>query len=98
MVVYNPARTRSAFVRNGDLFERDLKTGELVQISRTNGVVIDAVRCAGRFSIDAHADAHRGSTRRWPHDEMNVARVKAVRDAPIRLVQDNGASFDRPVT
>jgi len=44
LVVYNRERTRAAFVRNGDLFERDLKNGELVQISRSSGVAISAVQ------------------------------------------------------
>ncbi|PWF39070.1 S9 family peptidase [Massilia glaciei] len=34
MVVYNRERTRSLLLRNGDLFERDLKSGALTQISR----------------------------------------------------------------
>lgn len=34
VVVYNPSRTRALMLRNGDLFERDLKTGALVQITR----------------------------------------------------------------
>ena len=61
-------------------------------------VGVDAVRCAGRLSIDAHAHAHRGSASSGSHDEMEVARVKAVRDAPIGLVQHNGVWSDRPVT
>ena len=32
-VVYNRERTRALMVRNGDLFERDLKTGALTQIN-----------------------------------------------------------------
>ncbi|MES3025190.1 MAG: prolyl oligopeptidase family serine peptidase [Pseudomonadota bacterium] len=34
MVVYNRERTRSLLLRNGDLFERDLKSGALTQITR----------------------------------------------------------------
>ncbi|TFW34179.1 S9 family peptidase [Massilia horti] len=34
-VVYNHERTRAIVVRNGDLFERDLKSGALVQITRS---------------------------------------------------------------
>jgi len=34
VAVYNRERTRSILLRNGDLFERDLKTGALTQISR----------------------------------------------------------------
>ena len=33
-VVYDRAHTRTIMVRNGDLFERDLKNGQLVQITR----------------------------------------------------------------
>ena len=33
-MVFNRERTRAIVLRNGDLFERDLKTGALVQISR----------------------------------------------------------------
>ncbi|WP_156895882.1 S9 family peptidase [Massilia putida] len=43
-MLYNRARTRAIVVRNGDLFERDLKTGALVQITRSNGVAIAAVQ------------------------------------------------------
>jgi dipeptidyl aminopeptidase/acylaminoacyl peptidase len=51
LVTYNRERTRAAFVRNGDLFERDLKSGELVQISRASGVAIAAVQ----YSADGRA-------------------------------------------
>jgi dipeptidyl aminopeptidase/acylaminoacyl peptidase len=38
-VVYNRERTRSILLRNGDLFERDLKSGALTQITRgSNGL------------------------------------------------------------
>ncbi|MDP3671918.1 MAG: prolyl oligopeptidase family serine peptidase [Telluria sp.] len=33
-IIYNRDRTRSLMLRNGDLFERDLKSGALTQISR----------------------------------------------------------------
>ena len=33
-VFYNPGRTRALMLRNGDLFERDLRSGALVQITR----------------------------------------------------------------
>ena len=33
-LTYNPAQTRALMLRNGDLFERDLKNGALVQITR----------------------------------------------------------------
>jgi len=34
VIIYNRERTRSVMLRNGDLFERDLKSGALTQISR----------------------------------------------------------------
>jgi hypothetical protein len=43
-MLYNRARTRAIVVRNGDLFERDLKNGALVQITRSNGVPVQAVQ------------------------------------------------------
>jgi dipeptidyl aminopeptidase/acylaminoacyl peptidase len=47
MVVYNRDRTRSIVQRNGDLFERDLKTGALTQITRgTSGLA------AAQYSAD----------------------------------------------
>lgn len=33
-IIYNRERTRSVMLRNGDLFERDLKSGALTQLSR----------------------------------------------------------------
>jgi dipeptidyl aminopeptidase/acylaminoacyl peptidase len=41
-VVYNRERTRAIVVRNGDLFERDLKSGALVQVTRSATAVADA--------------------------------------------------------
>jgi dipeptidyl aminopeptidase/acylaminoacyl peptidase len=45
--LYNRARTRAVVVRNGDLFERDLKNGVLVQITRggsNGGTAVQAVQ------------------------------------------------------
>jgi dipeptidyl aminopeptidase/acylaminoacyl peptidase len=42
--LYNRARTRAVVVRNGDLFERDLKNGALVQITRSHGGAVQAVQ------------------------------------------------------
>ncbi len=41
--VFDRARARAAFVRNGDLFVRDLATGTLTQVSRGQGAVADAM-------------------------------------------------------
>src|SRR5713101_3690350 len=60
-------------------------------------VYINSVRSAGRLSIDEHAKAHGSSPRCRPHDEMQIAGVKTVRDAPMGLVQHNGLLLDRPL-
>ena len=48
-VVYNRDHTRGALLRNGDLFERDLKTGALTQITRgSNGLAAPQYSADGR--------------------------------------------------
>ena len=42
---------------------------------------IDSVRRTRRLSIDQHSEFHRCSRRGRAHDEIKVARVKAVSDA-----------------
>ncbi|UUZ55868.1 hypothetical protein LP419_10500 [Massilia sp. H-1] len=44
-IVYNHDRTRAILLRSGDLFERDLKTGTLAQVTRgSNGLAAPPVR------------------------------------------------------
>ena len=48
-VIYNRDHTRSVFLRNGDLFERDLKSGVLTQITRgSNGIAAPQYSADGR--------------------------------------------------
>jgi len=48
-VVYNRERTRSILLRNGDLFERDLKSGALTQITRgSNGLAAPQYSADGK--------------------------------------------------
>lgn len=48
-VIYNRERTRSILLRNGDLFERDLKSGALTQITRgSNGLAAPQYSADGR--------------------------------------------------
>ncbi|MDQ1831506.1 prolyl oligopeptidase family serine peptidase [Massilia scottii] len=48
-VIYNRERTRSIMLRNGDLFERDLKSGALTQITRgSNGLAAPQYSADGR--------------------------------------------------
>ena len=60
-------------------------------------VNINSVRRAWRLSIDQHAKFYGRSWRRRAHDEMKVARVKAVRDAAVGLIQFDGVALYRPV-
>ncbi|RSZ58695.1 S9 family peptidase [Massilia atriviolacea] len=48
-VIYNRERTRALMLRNGDLFERDLKSGALTQITRgSNGIMAPQYAADGR--------------------------------------------------
>jgi|SRR6185369_8810969 hypothetical protein len=51
------------------------------------GIDVDSVSGAWRFSIDEHAKAHGSAWRRRPHDYIYIAGVKAVRDSPVGLVE-----------
>src|SRR4029453_1610216 len=54
------------------------------------GVDVEPVGRAWRLSIDQHAKTHGRPWRCRAHDEMQIAGVKAVRDASIGLVHDGG--------
>ncbi|MES2150998.1 MAG: prolyl oligopeptidase family serine peptidase [Pseudomonadota bacterium] len=56
-VVYNRERTHSILLRNGDLFERDLKSGVLTQISRGGNAP-----AAPQFAADGHSVQFRVGT------------------------------------
>jgi len=53
-VVYNRERTRALELRNGDLFERDLRTGALIQIVRGT-----APQAAAQYSADGKQVQYR---------------------------------------
>lgn len=98
LVVYNRERTRAAFVRNGDLFERDLRSGELVQITRNNGVAVSALQYAAdgrgvQFRIgDDWGVWDRASRLVSPVATVRAARepgaqdADALRDMQLRLI------------
>jgi dipeptidyl aminopeptidase/acylaminoacyl peptidase len=91
-VVYNRERTRAAMLRNGDLFERDLKSGELVQISRANGVTISAVQySADGRSVQFHAGDDWAS---WDRASRLVSPVAMPRAAKEPGTQDADALRD----
>jgi dipeptidyl aminopeptidase/acylaminoacyl peptidase len=92
LVVYNRERSRAAFVRNGDLFERDLKNGELVQISRANGAAINAVQ----YSADGRGVQFRTGDdwSAWDRASRLVSPVAVARAAREPGVQDPDALRD----
>src|SRR5262249_17117801 len=53
-------------------------------------VNIEPVGCAWRLSVDQHAEFHRCLGRRRAHHEIEVARMEAVCDAAVGLVQFDG--------
>jgi hypothetical protein len=65
---------------------------QLIQTLLGRGAVplvvhVESVCVAWRLAIDEDAKAHGSAGRRGSHHEMNVTGVEAVRDAPVRLVQ-----------
>jgi len=75
-VVYNRERTRSVLLRNGDLFERDLKSGVLTQITRgSNGLA------APQYSADGSSVQFRVGSEwlSWSRADRLVSPVALVR-------------------
>jgi dipeptidyl aminopeptidase/acylaminoacyl peptidase len=91
-VVYNRERTRAVMLRNGDLFERDLKNGELVQISRANGADVKTVQ----YSSDGRSVQFRvgDDWASWDRASRLVSPVAAVRAAKDPAAQDPDALRD----
>jgi hypothetical protein len=52
---------------------------------------------ARRLVIDQHAKLHGSSSRRRSHDEMKIARVKAICDPAIGRVHQSGLSLHYPI-
>ncbi|MGB9107331.1 MAG: prolyl oligopeptidase family serine peptidase [Telluria sp.] len=92
LVTYNPQRTRAAFLRSGDLFERDLKTGELVQISRASGVDVKAVQ----YSSDGRGVQFRvgDDWAVWDRATRLISPLAAPRAAKDPAVQEPDALRD----
>ena len=61
------------------------------------GININPVSGARWLSIDEYAKSQGCSERYRSHDEMQIARVKAVHNAPVGLVQHRGLLAHRPV-
>jgi dipeptidyl aminopeptidase/acylaminoacyl peptidase len=90
--VFNRERTRAVMLRNGDLFERDLKSGELVQISRANGVRVSAVQ----YSSDGRSVQFRAGDdwSSWDRATRLVSPVAMPRAAKDPNAQDADALRD----
>jgi dipeptidyl aminopeptidase/acylaminoacyl peptidase len=78
--IYDRAGKRAAFVRNGDIFVRDLATGRLTQITRTS-----QTESAPRFSEDGKLLSYRAANDWFVHDfgsgvSAAAAIVKAEKD------------------
>ena len=96
-MLYNRGRTRAVIVRNGDLFERDLKSGALLQITRGSGVAIQAVQ----YTADERGVQYRIGDDWFAWDrtdrvtgpvalpraakDPNVTEADALRDMQLRL-------------
>jgi dipeptidyl aminopeptidase/acylaminoacyl peptidase len=79
-VVYNRERTRSILLRNGDLFERDLNSGALTQITRgSNGLAAPQYSADGR-NVQFRVGSEWLSWSRADRLVSPVAMVRAVKD------------------
>ena len=77
-------------------------TYQLVQTLFGNGAVallidVYSMGRAGRLSIDPHAKLNRLSGDCWAHDQVKVARVKAIGDGAVGLVQRHRIVTHRPI-
>src|SRR6266568_8666958 len=61
-------------------------------------VNINAGSLAWRPSIEEHTKVHGGSSRHRSYDQMQITRVKAVRDAPVGLIECCSFSAHRPLS
>ncbi len=78
--VYDSAHRRSAFIRNGDVFVRDLQSGALTQLTRGTDAAADPQFTAGDGGLVWHVD---GSWYRYRFDQRlteTVIALKAEKD------------------
>ena len=78
--VYNREHTRAVLLRNGDLFERDLKSGALVQIMRGAGPAADAQYSADGNSVQFRLGQDWYSWNRAERLISPVALLRAAKD------------------
>lgn len=87
-VVYNRDNTRMLVIRNNDLFERDLRNGQLVQVTRGASRIT-----AAQFSADGRAVQYRIGTDWYVWDR--ATRVTGPAALP-RAAKDPNAPEDDP--
>jgi len=74
--VYDAARRRSVFVRNGDVFVRDLANGALTQVTRGSENAADPAFLAGDAGVLWHVD---NTWYRWRFDQRVVEVALALK-------------------
>jgi len=88
--VFDRARTRAAFVRNGDVFIRELASGRLIQVTRT-----PQPEASPQFSADGRALQYRSGTDWFSYDIAAgvagpAAIIKAEKDPDAKKPDDLG--------
>ncbi|MDR2011938.1 MAG: S9 family peptidase [Rhodanobacter sp.] len=88
--VFDRARTRAAFVRNGDIFIRELASGRLVQVTRT-----PEAEAAPQFSADGRTLQYRAGTDWFNYDIATgvsgpAAIVRTEKDPDAKKPDDLG--------
>src|SRR5262245_64566102 len=81
--------------------DRSRLPDQLIQALFDSGAVaavidVATMRGTGRLPVDRDAEADTAPRTR-PHDEVQVAGVKAIYDPAVRAAQDGGLAADRPV-
>jgi dipeptidyl aminopeptidase/acylaminoacyl peptidase len=88
--VFDRNRTRAAFVRNGDVFVREVASGRLIQLTRS-----PEAEAAPQFSADGRAVQYRVGANWFQHDLASgvsgpAAVVKAEKDPQAKKPDDLG--------
>ncbi len=86
--VYDSAHRRSAFVRNGDVFVRDLQSGALTQLTRNVEAAADPRFAAGDGALTWHVDT---TWYRYRFDQRLAETV-----AVLKAEKDPAAAPDKP--
>ena len=85
-------------INNGRWLPYELVHARLADCAAPVVIGITPMRSGSRLAIDQEAESRRISTRSCAHDQMKIACVKSVHDAPSGLVKYDGFLMERPVT